>query len=77
MVFDNFLNEALCVNDQEQTNNAVTVTLESIYQRVFTMTDFLRHVCLWGPYLLLVAFFAGFTKTKNTHICLITVEKNQ
>lgn len=56
------------MNDQEQTNNAVTVTLESIYQRVFTLTDFLRRVYLWGAYSLLVPFFAGFTKTKNTHM---------
>ena len=64
------------MNDQEQTNNAVTVTLESIYQQVFTLTDFLRRVCLLGAYLLLVPFIAGFTKTKNTHICLIRVKKN-
>ena len=64
------------MNDQEQTNNAVTVTLESIYRRVFTLTDFLRRVYLWGAYSLLVPFFAGFTKTKNTHICLIRVKKN-
>lgn len=63
------------MNDQEQTNNAVTVTLESIYQRVFTLTDFLRRVHLWGAYLLLAPFFTGFTKTKNTHICLIRVKK--
>lgn len=63
------------MNDQEQTNNAVTVTLESIYQRVFTLTDFLRRVHLWGAYLLLAPFFTGFTKTKNTHVCLIRVKK--
>lgn len=63
------------MNDQEQTNNAVNVTLESIYQRVFTLTDFLRRVHLWGAYLLLAPFFTGFTKTKNTHICLIRVKK--
>lgn len=63
------------MNDQEQTNNAVTVTLESIYQRVFTLTDFLRRAHLWGAYLLLAPFFTGFTKTKNTHICLIRVKK--
>lgn len=63
------------MNDQEQTNNAVNVTLESIYQRVFTLTDFLRRVHLWGAYLLLAPFFTGFTKTKNTHVCLIRVKK--
>ena len=65
------------MNDQEQTNNAVTVTLESIYQRVFTLTDFLRRVHLWGAYLLLAPFFTGFTKTKNTHIQYVSSESKK